>query len=68
MNCKNTESQPKFFMVYNPEDKKFIRVNFQLPQSKKLIKNKIILTPIPTQTMTTTSNRDDDIILPDLEF
>jgi hypothetical protein len=55
-------------MVYNPEDKKFIRVNFQQPQPKKLIKNKIILNPNPTRAMTTTSNHDDDIILPDLEF
>ena len=64
MNSRSADSQPKFFMVYNPEDKKFIRVNFEQPQKRKLIKKKTIVQPAVAQPMAPTNNTTDDIYFP----
>ena len=56
-------SEPKFFMVYSPEHKNFIRVNFQDPRRKEAARKKF------TQPDATPGIRNmgvvvDDICLP----
>lgn len=46
MNSRIADGPTKFFMVYNPDDKKFIRIDFQQPRKEY---NKIRVQRVPAQ-------------------